>query len=88
MNDLRSNMYGGARYPAPAVVGSFGSGVGGAIANSMARSGAMMASATQPRRIDHSTRASRRKAPSAPADTSSQIEVWRGTTINQVKVGG
>ena len=25
MNDLRYNMYGGARYPAPAVVGSFGS---------------------------------------------------------------
>ena len=26
MNDLRYNMYGGARYPAPAVVGSFGGG--------------------------------------------------------------
>ncbi len=31
LNDLRYNMYGGARYPAPAVVGSFGTGVGGAI---------------------------------------------------------
>ena len=30
MNDLRYNMYGGARYPAPAVVGSYGSGLGGA----------------------------------------------------------
>ena len=38
MNDLRYNMYGGARYPAPAVVGSFGTGVGGAIGNSMANS--------------------------------------------------
>src|SRR5215203_3082327 len=27
MNDLRYNMYGGARYPAPAVVGSFGAAV-------------------------------------------------------------
>ena len=26
LNDLRYNMYGGARYPAPAVVGSFGAG--------------------------------------------------------------
>ncbi|WP_155265432.1 Flp pilus assembly protein CpaB, partial [Sphingomonas segetis] len=32
LNDLRYNMYGGARYPAPAVVGSFGSGLGGAVA--------------------------------------------------------
>ena len=46
LNDLRYNMYGGARYPAPAVVGSFGTGVGGAIGNSMANSGAMIANAT------------------------------------------
>jgi len=87
MNDLRYNMYGGARYPAPAVVGSFGGGVGGAIANSMARSGAMIASATAPRREPRRVTSAKPNA-AAPVDTGRQIEVWRGTTINQVKVGG
>ena len=31
LNDLRYNMYGGARYPAPAVVGGFGGAVAGAM---------------------------------------------------------
>ena len=31
MNDLRYNMYGGARYPAPAVVGSLGGAISGAM---------------------------------------------------------
>lgn len=92
MADLRYNMYGGARYPAPAVVGSFGSGIGGAIGGSLAKSGALIASVSQPR---HAPRApahssTRRSEPVAapPVDNSRQIEVWRGTTINQVKVGG
>jgi pilus assembly protein CpaB len=86
-NDLRYNMYGGARYPAPAVVGGFG--VGAAIGNSLARSGAMIASATAPRRSHRAAVSKpRASAPAAPADNSRQIEVWRGTTINQVKVGG
>jgi pilus assembly protein CpaB len=82
LNDLRYNMYGGARYPAPAVVGSFGSGLGGAVAGSMQRSTARVASAApRPRR-----RAAAVKA--APVDNSRQIEVYRGTKSDQVKVGG
>ncbi|HET7604752.1 MAG TPA: Flp pilus assembly protein CpaB [Sphingomicrobium sp.] len=82
LNDLRYNMYGGARYPAPAVVGSFGSGLGGAVAGSMQRSAVKVAStAPRPRR---------RAAPvqAAPVDNSKQIEVYRGTKSDQVKVGG
>lgn len=88
MNDLRYNMYGGARYPAPAVVGSFGTGVGGAIGNSMASSGAMIANATaaaHPRR--HWAGAKSKKSSSAPVDSGKQIEVYRGTKSDQVRVG-
>lgn len=88
MNDLRYNMYGGARYPAPAVVGSFGTGVGGAIGNSMASSGAMIANATaaaHPRH--HWAGAKSKKSSSAPVDSGKQIEVYRGTKSDQVRVG-
>jgi pilus assembly protein CpaB len=82
LNDLRYNMYGGARYPAPAVVGSFGSGLGGAVAGSMQRSTARVASAApRPRRRPAAVKA-------APVDNSRQIEVYRGTKSDQVKVGG
>jgi pilus assembly protein CpaB len=82
MNDLRYNMYGGARYPAPAVVGNFGSAIGG----SMVRSGQMIANATAPRPVvRHSAPA---KAKSAPAAPSNDIEVYRGTKSDKVKVGG
>ena len=81
LNDLRYNMYGGARYPAPAVVGNFGSGVGGAIAGSLARSGSTIASAT----AAHPHRPAAKKG-DAPANGRS-IEVWRGTKSDQVKVG-
>jgi pilus assembly protein CpaB len=79
MNDLRYNMYGGARYPAPAVVGNFGSAIGG----SLARSGAMIASAT----TSHTHRTVTTRKNSAPVDTGRNIEVWRGTKSDQVKVG-
>ena len=58
MNDLRYNMYGGARYPAPAVVGSFG----GAIAGAMNRARRAIA---QPRRA--STAPRRQAEGGAPA---------------------
>ena len=88
MNDLRYNMYGGARYPAPAVVGSYGSGLGGAISGSMNRSAAQVAAASTPRPTRRWT-AVRAKpaAPAAPADLGRQIEVYRGTKSDQVKVG-
>jgi pilus assembly protein CpaB len=80
MNDLRYNMYGGARYPAPAVVGGFS----GAVASSMDRSAALV----------DSTRSRSSGARSAPARKAVQpqakpsIEIYRGTTSNQYKVGG
>jgi pilus assembly protein CpaB len=83
MNDLRYNMYGGARYPAPAVVGNFGSGVGGAIAGSMTRSANTIANATAPR-----ARHAAAKKNGAPANDGHSIEVYRGTKSDQVKVGG
>jgi pilus assembly protein CpaB len=73
MNDLRYNMYGGARYPAPAVVGSF--------ANAAPTQSAP-APAPRPRRPAVS-----RKSP-APASDGRNIEVYRGTKSDQVKVGG
>src|SRR4029079_17282493 len=46
MADLRYNMYGGARYPAPAAVGAFGGGLTGAISGAMGSAGAAIASST------------------------------------------
>jgi pilus assembly protein CpaB len=76
MNDLRYNLYGGARYPAPAVVG----GLGGAIAGSMNNSAALISN-SQPR----AGRPAARRA--APKREGPSIEVYRGTTSNQYKVG-
>jgi len=87
MNDLRYNMYGGARYPAPAVVGSFGGGLGGAMAGAMTRSAAEIASASAPRPTRRWTGV-KKTAPAAPANAGKQIEVYRGTKSDQVKVGG
>ena len=70
MNDLRYNMYGGARYPAPAVVGSFG---------------APEVPAVAPRPVRRPL-AAKTKA-TAPADSGKQVEVYRGTKSDQVKVG-
>jgi pilus assembly protein CpaB len=76
MNDLRYNLYGGARYPAPAVVG----GLGGAIAGSINKSAALVGSA-------NSSPPRRAARPAAPKREGPSIEVYRGTTSNQYKVG-
>jgi pilus assembly protein CpaB len=81
MNDLRYNMYGGARYPAPAVVGNLGSAIGGA----MNRSAAQISSASKARPARRSSAA---RKPVVPADTGRNVEVYRGTKSDQVKVGG
>ena len=89
MNDLRYNIYGGARYPAPAVVGSYGTGFGGAIGGSLARSGQMIANASRSASAPPPRRWAKVKAkPSIPADTGTPIQVYRGTKSDQVKVGG
>ena len=83
MNDLRYNMYGGARYPAPAVVGGFG----GAVAGSIDRSAALIEGTSARARSSGSrgSGGSKPRAKAAPAKPS--IEVYRGTTSNQYKVG-
>jgi pilus assembly protein CpaB len=78
MNDLRYNLYGGARYPAPAVVGGFA----GAIAGSMQRSAAQISSASAARPV---VRKAKFKA--VRPDSGRQIEIYRGTKSDQVKVG-
>jgi len=80
-NDLRYNMYGGARYPAPAVVGAFGGGVGGASANAMERAATRISTPRPARRVSSVS------VKPAPADNRKQIEVYRGTKSDQVKVG-
>ena len=88
MNDLRYNMYGGARYPAPAVVGSYGSGLGGAIAGSMMRAAGVInntrSSASSARAGQHRTA----KAAAGAAGETRSIDVYHGTKLDQVKVGG
>lgn len=78
MNDLRYNVYGGARYPAPAVIGNLGSAIGGA----MNRSAAQISSASRP-----VYRRSTQAKPAAPP-AAKPIEVYRGTQSDQVQVGG
>jgi len=78
MNDLRYNMYGGARYPAPAVVGNFGSAIGG----SLNRSASQIAAATASRPAHRASSAGKKVAP-----VNRSIEVYRGTKSDQVKVG-
>jgi pilus assembly protein CpaB len=70
MNDLRYNMYGGARYPAPAVVGSLG---------------APEVPAVAPRPVRHFPVVKVKSGP--PAESGKQIQVYRGTKSDQVKVG-
>ena len=76
MNDLRYNMYGGSRYPAPAVVGAFGSGLSGATDQSSTPAPAKRAPVRRTTRIKTST------ASAAPT-----VIVYRGTQSDQVKVG-
>ena len=82
MNDLRYNMYGGARYPAPAVVGSFGSGLSGAISGAMVKTGSEIASAGSA----HGARTWTRTKARASAPPPKQIQVWHGTKSEQVEV--
>jgi len=84
MNDLRYNMYGGARYPAPAVVGNFGSGLGGAVAGAMNRSSSAIASTSAGVPSRHVASGARTRR------TTSQIrsiEVYRGVKSDHVRVG-
>ena len=76
MNDLRYNMYGGARYPAPAVVGGFGA----ALAGSMYRA----ADTINKTRVTTHTRVSKSKV----VHESPDVEIYHGTKVEQVKVGG
>jgi pilus assembly protein CpaB len=73
LSDLRYNVYGGARYPAPAVVGSFGAAMAAPIQRA-----ASQVRATPRRAIKRS----------APADTGRNVEIYRGTKSDQYKVGG
>jgi pilus assembly protein CpaB len=79
MNDLRYNMYGGARYPAPAVVGAFGNN---AVANSMINSARKIAAATS-----RPARAPSAKGKTLPGDAGHNVEIWHGTKSEQVKLG-
>jgi len=86
-NDLRYNLYGGARYPAPAVVGGFG-GLANSMSGAMNRTAALI-SAPHPRpraTVRHAT--SEAVAHAAPVDTGNHVEVYRGTTSNSYQVGG
>ena len=85
MNDLRYNMYSGARYPAPAVVGSYG--LNGAISGAMTSTASDIASAgsAAPSPAPRPTRHWTRTKPASPPP-SRQVEVWHGTTSQKVEV--
>src|SRR5438270_8776549 len=85
MNDLRYNMYGGARYPAPAVGGKFGSGLGGAMAGAMYRAADVINSTKSTARTGPHRGA---KGAAGAAGNSSNIDVYHGTKLDQVKLGG
>src|SRR6185295_4080068 len=69
MNDLRYNMYGGARYPAPASVGNYGAALTEAI--------------TVPKPTPAPRRAAAPKKKAAPERP--KVEVYRGTQSNEYK---
>ena len=79
MNDLRYNMYGGARYPAPAVVGNLGGAISGAMNNAAAQ--------VAPRPVRRVAVARTKPAVALPVDLGKNIQVYRGTKSDQVKVG-
>jgi pilus assembly protein CpaB len=85
MSDLRYNMYGGARYPAPAVVGSFGSGLAAGINGAIQHTQAVIDGASGAANAPRPASALRKAAAS---DRRSSVEVYRGTKSDQVKVGG
>jgi len=71
MADLRYNMYGGARYPSPAVVGGYGSAAGGPVDGSATR----ITVAPKPRR----------SAPAKPPAPT--VQIYRGVQGNTYVVG-
>jgi pilus assembly protein CpaB len=77
LSDLRYNMYGGARYPAPAVVGGFGQAMAAPVRQAAAR-------VSRPR----PARRAAAPKPAPPVDTRTNIEVFRGTQSSEYKVGG
>ena len=95
LNDLRYNMYGGARYPAPATVGGFGS-LGNAMSGAMERTASEI---SRPRRAPSTPKAPAKSmwttshiagdksATPAPV-TGPSVEIYRGTTSNSYQVGG
>ena len=78
LSDLRYNLYGGARYPAPAVVGGYQQSVAGAIGRASSQVSASSSSARS------TARAAPRK-PKAPAGRS--VEIVRGTQGTDYTVG-
>jgi pilus assembly protein CpaB len=78
MNDLRYNMYGGARYPAPAAVGGFG--LGGAVAGAMDRTSKVITYAKPPAQHRSAT-----QKPTTPV--GHDVEIYHGTKSEQVNVG-
>ena len=82
MNDLRYNMYGGARYPAPATVGGYGA-INAAVAGATSRAAARVNAATAAR-----PQRPARSAARAPAPPSRSIEIYRGTQGSKHEVGG
>ena len=83
MNDLRYNVYGGARYPAPAVVGGYGGGLGGATAGAISRAASQVSAASGGR-----SSAPRKPAAAKPKKPSNNVEIYRGTKSDQYEVGG
>ncbi len=81
MNDLRYNVYGGARYPAPAVVGGYGGGLGGATAGAISRAASQVSAAQR-------GSAPRRPVAAKPKKPTKNIEIYRGTKSDQYEVGG
>lgn len=73
LNDLRYNIYGGARYPSPAAVGSFGAAV---------------AAPVQRVAVQVSRPARRAAKRTAPSEVGRNVEIYRGTKSDQYKVGG
>jgi pilus assembly protein CpaB len=86
MNDLRYNMYGGARYPAPAIVGNFGGGLGGAMAGALVRSANVVNQANSAQPLHRSSGVVRHRG--AVVRFNHDVEIYHGTKVEQVKVGG
>jgi len=77
LGDLRYNLYGGARYPAPAVVGGYQQALTGAIGK-----GTAQVSTT------HRTVRSTTTVKKSTAQPGNNIEIVRGTQGNKYTVGG